>query len=402
MHPGRLRALVLCAAVGLCGCKPARLPGESLAEVGTSGGGQTAGSESMAMSSDAVVIAVNGEEITVADFDRWVGALPPITRMMFDTPERRPALLELMVGFRVLGTDAAATGLAGSLEEEIRVDEARLHAWLTATAAREMSMVDISEADVTARYERDRLDLSLPARREASLLVVGDRAEAVRVRDEIGTRMALRYERPAAVFERAAREYSLHAASRDNGGRLGLVAPAHDGGVANPEVLAAVFATALDTVSEPFAVAGGWALVMPTAELEAVPRDESQWEPLLRSELHAERVAERSRAALDTLRTAADLQIDAAVVASLAAARRDGGPSEPSVPRRFERDGLADDPLRSIGYARRSELEGLPEWLAIPRLADLGRAPLAGSGDPGGAAAGSSAQAGSGDAMRTP
>lgn len=163
--------------------------------------------------------------------------------------------------------------------EDAVVEEVRRQLELRALLAEVAGEVTVSDEELAAAFAERRADLGTPERRVVSNVVVESRAEAQDVRT--------RLDRGADIVA-LARRFSIDAATRDEGGRLGAVSRAD----LLPEVADAVFDAGPGRAYGPVQGSQGWNVGVVSRVQRPVPATLA----VVRDDLRAVLVSERTQA----------------------------------------------------------------------------------------------------------
>ncbi len=167
-------------------------------------------------------------------------------------------------------------GNVNTSEDAVRA-EVRRQLELRRLLAQVAGDVTVGDADVRAAFAQRKASLGTPERRVVSNVVVGTEAEAQRVRKQLDAGVGI-----AGL----ARKFSIDAATRDKGGRLGAVARAD----LLPEVADVVFRTAPGTSYGPVRGSQGWNVGIVTRIEPAASATFAGVQARLRTQLQSERV----------------------------------------------------------------------------------------------------------------
>lgn len=167
-------------------------------------------------------------------------------------------------------------GNVNTSEDAVRA-EVRRQLELRKLLAQVAGDVAVAEADVRAAFAERKESLGTPERRVVSNIVVGTRAEAQRVREQLDA---------GADIVGLARKASIDAATRDKGGRLGAVSRAD----LLPEVADVVFGTRPGRAYGPVQGSQGWNVGIVTRVEPAAAATFAGVRDRLRTQLESERV----------------------------------------------------------------------------------------------------------------
>ena len=203
-----------------------------------------------------VLARVGGEEITEADLQEIIAAIPKHEQAQYQTALGRKRLLDQQVDRLVLVAAAEAKGLDKSPEVTSRLMELR-RSLLTAAYRNYMveQLPKPTEEDIKAYYDNHHDEFVVLPRVNASWIKCATRKQAEAARARVVTK--------GEHFGTVAREVTIDECSKKDNGLLGYFNP--DGYVRcignKPEFSRRVFELEADDVSEPFEWEGGWAIV---------------------------------------------------------------------------------------------------------------------------------------------
>lgn len=372
------------------GCRPDRLPGESMHLTAEERLGIVASPEF----DERVVATVGDTVMTVREVERMLEYGSLVSRVYFAEPATRRSALEALVDIRVLALTAegffpsddpevllharleAARQTLGQVVAEPAVTDADVDAWLAATATRWRSpeVIEMAAFPFAAHEDAVRWHEAMVARTRnhphgwvAALDTIIDSWDAL---EEGATRA------PWA-------------------GNVQRVSAAHSG--VPEDVRQALFAEQRLGLREPVSYEGGWVVLWRGLDTPAVIPSDEVVRSRARERLVRERNAAAARALVDNALAGVDVEIDEALVEQLGALRRgrggQGAQSEQvSRPRLLSAERLSDSPAAILGEQRyRARVEelsalGTPEeaealqarWLAEQERSDAADAPAAG------------------------
>ena len=249
---------------------------------------------------DTLVATFTGGAITQADLQQVVTQRLPVQKDLLQREGAIRDVLESLVRYDLLVAEAESRGY----REHVRVrmaGRAKANELLVlARAGVEPSAIE--DGDLERAFTAHRPELSRPALRRASHVVLSTRAEAEALIIELNGSSRER-------FARVATERSQDAETRRQGGELGYFD--HDGkterGVdrlANAQLAAAAFELARvgEITRAPIAVRGGFSVLMLTGEMPAFETARDEAEERLREQLAKEQSAAKLEALVSDLR----------------------------------------------------------------------------------------------------
>ncbi|MGB0588541.1 MAG: peptidyl-prolyl cis-trans isomerase [Myxococcota bacterium] len=229
------RALILslAATVLLTGCKPdapdlheARRPvaserakvAKAAIEAGTAAPAKMSGLT--AAQAQSMVARVGDATITLGDVAAYVAQLPRSARSRYVTAEQRVELLRKLVELELLALEGERKGF--------KTDPVVQHTYKKAladevlrTVGTDLSLADISEADVTAYYKAHSAEFVREERRRCAVLYSNTRADAVAASAGLKEAIAATPKAAKQIFGDWAREKSVDVASATVKGDLG-------------------------------------------------------------------------------------------------------------------------------------------------------------------------------------
>jgi hypothetical protein len=227
-----------------------------------------------------VLATFDGGRITVGDMEDAIANKSQLTRASIATGDGPKRFLDEMVRYDLLVREAERRGLAAHSSV---LDATRQAAIAGLQARPEGKDPEISQAAIAAYFAEHRDRFQHGEQRRASYLELADAAAARAAIAELRGK-------DRQQFAQYAREHSRDERTRRQGGELGYFVrdkQAEGAMVVPPEVVAATFALERigDVSSKPFAVHGGFGVVMLTAKVPAVSRALAQVEDQIREQL---------------------------------------------------------------------------------------------------------------------
>ena len=278
---------------------------------------------------DEPVVTVDGESVTLGEFERRIRELPEFARMRYSTVQRKQAYLDSLARFEVMADEAERRGL-GERVEVLEAMKRTLAERLVEQVVREkVSMKDISDQELRHAYQERKEQYHQPLARRVVLIESDHKKEADQLRARLVDRLPDARDARVRNIRQAAAKFSVDRAVASKGGDVGFVSTPE----ANPEApVLSRLVFALDEagqLSPVFELDGRWAVATfiderpeHTINFERAARD-------LREELYEQRRKEARRAFVDNLRDKATIEIDRQVVERMQ-------PPEPPAMRRPE------------------------------------------------------------------
>lgn len=171
------------------------------------------------------VAVVNGEEISLAEFNRRVRELPEFARVRYATVAQQQDWLDSVAQFEVMADVAEKKGMGERPEVYFALKQAMADQLIEDIVREKLSMDDIDEVAIAAYYQAHKADFERPEARRVVLIEVGTREEAARIRERVLVEMERAEDSAANAFRRAAASYSTDRAVGIKGGDIGFISP---------------------------------------------------------------------------------------------------------------------------------------------------------------------------------
>lgn len=272
----------------------------------------------------ATVVASVGEtKITLGDFARWLGSQPDHQRARYTSLDARKELLGHMMDLELLALEAKRRGLDQDPIVQHVYKKALAQELLSSGVSTTVSLAEISDEEVKARYERDKERFTRTARRRAAVIMLADEAKTKAILADLKRIIAADPLRAPQIFGDFAAEHSMDPETMSKKGNAGWVLPDgnNDKGQRRLEgrVLETVWSmTSVNEISEPLKLGSGhWALVQLTGVQTASQATLSEVTLGIQSELLQERQAAEREKLITRLRAGATIEIDDAQLAKL-------------------------------------------------------------------------------------
>jgi peptidyl-prolyl cis-trans isomerase C len=166
-----------------------------------------------------VVARIDGENITLADFEMRMKELPTYVRSRYASPERRKELLDNLVRFELLAREAKKRGYERDPDVVRYAKQRLIEKMMAAEVDAKLHPQDLPEADLRRFYnDNAKLFTQVEAVR-VSQIVVADKALAQKVADQARALAAT----DTAGFEKLVAEHSQDVDSRQRGGDLTFI-----------------------------------------------------------------------------------------------------------------------------------------------------------------------------------
>ena len=316
------KSLFFAVCVSVClACAPERPSDRALGQ-GEEEARKTTSTDATTSEADRRPVAIiDGEEITVADFERRIDGMAPYARVRYNTMEKRQELLNTMIAFELLARDAKQKGYQDDPAVLHAMKDTMVRRMLEDELRRRVSISDISQGDVERVYREKAKNFERPEQRRVASIAVDSRE----VMDELLSRYAEVKDAPVKervqTFRVLASRYHRIADVASKGGDEGFFPPPDD---LEPELadrrhLAAhVFAlSAVGDISEPYERDGVWYVVLFLDEKQSSKRSISESTSELRQYLYDKRRHEAREALIEELKKGAKVEVNQGVLESI-------------------------------------------------------------------------------------
>lgn len=254
----------------------------------------------------AVLASYQGGQITVGDLEDAIANQPPAVRARSTTLAARKAWLDRMIRYELLALEAARRGYAAHPAVIYSGEEQAVFVMQERMAVEPSA---IAKSDVAHFFEQHADSYARPHYRRASHIQLASEAEARALIAELKNADSIR-------FARVATERSTDASTRRQGGQLGYFDTtgkrAQEKASALPQALVdAVFAQKRvgQIAKAPVQHAGGFSVVMFTAEIPALPARRANVEAEIRGQLASEAQSKAIETLLMELRAVRPIQL---------------------------------------------------------------------------------------------
>lgn len=173
------------------------------------------------------VAQVNGEIITLGEFERRIDGMAPAARVRYSTQEKRQEFLDSLVVFEVLADEAEREGLTNDPVVMQTLKEVLAKRYLDRELRRRVSMKDITDAEVQTAYEADRAAYERPEQRRAIALVLDDQAALTELLAQEHLDRLTELNARLTAFRRLAAKHNVDEQLARHGGDLGYLEPPH-------------------------------------------------------------------------------------------------------------------------------------------------------------------------------
>ncbi|MBN1946305.1 MAG: peptidyl-prolyl cis-trans isomerase [Bradymonadales bacterium] len=231
-----LPALLLLTAA----CHPPRLADRSSARPSTA---QPSSPELLPLDQELLLVAINGEPITLASYQQRVEALSPEGQARLSSGENRRHFLQALIHLTLLAQQGSRLGLQHDPQVLQAVRRARSDAILEEQAAFEVDCSRITRSGLQQIYQRTIHRYQRPAQARATLLTAPDETTAQAAYATYTQRNDRNLEESIRLFD-----HLVAQAARSTGGNgpllqedLGFVSPTAQGGPLPPVLSDALF-----------------------------------------------------------------------------------------------------------------------------------------------------------------
>lgn len=222
-----------------------------------------------------VLALVNGREITEKEISEIERRFPEDRKKYFAGEEGKKRLLDEVVSFELIYTDAVDSGL---MEEEFykeQIANAQKQILTQMAISKVFSEVAVAESEVERYYEANKKLFEDPEKVRAKHILVNTEEEAIRIKKEI---------EEGKTFEDAAKEYSS-CPSKERGGDLG----AFSKGQMVPEFEQVAFSQQVGEIGNPVKTQFGYHLIKVEDKIPAEPKPFEVVKDMIRKRLTEER-----------------------------------------------------------------------------------------------------------------
>lgn len=249
------------------------------------------------------VAQVNGEAISLGEFNRRVRELPEFARVRYATVTQQQDWLDSVAQFEVMADVAEAKELGKRPEVYFALKQAMADQLLEDVVRDNLAMDDIDDAAIDAYYQAHRGEFEQPAARRVALIEVATREEAAQLRARVLVSMDRAEDSAINAFRRAAAAYSTDREVAQKGGDIGFIATTKpqraaagqgetDAASASKRARIAQAVAALEQpgeLSEVFALDPGWGLAIFIEERPAAKTPKDQAAAEIRQILYTQR-----------------------------------------------------------------------------------------------------------------
>ncbi len=248
--------------------------------------------------SEIVVARVDGEEITLEEFERRINGLAPFARVRLQSLERRKEFLRSTVQFEIMADEAERRGYGDRPEVRHAIKETMVRLMVAELLRKEVSISDIDDEMVEAYFEERADEFTGVERRRVARLWTAEKEkiEALVERwerekpDELAEEMRL--------FRQFAFRHSEDRDSGDMGGDVGWVVEPDD-----------AFSSAPGTLLGPVEKGDGWEIRMVVEVQESSTPTLEEVESDIRTKLYEEKRRAVRQQYIDELKAQATVEL---------------------------------------------------------------------------------------------
>lgn len=214
-HPMNRLVLSLLGVTLLTGCPPQK-PEDTTRDV----------ARANAKDESEPVATIEGQPITLHDFNRRIEGLAPEARMRFGSVEARKSFLEAQIQFEVLANRAERKGYGNSPQTLDAMKEALANELMDEAVRAEVTASSIDATAIKAYYDAHLADYRTPRTRAAVAIFTDFERDAQRLRDALENLQYERDEQRVYTFRTFADRNAIFVEQRNQGGSIGdLVDP---------------------------------------------------------------------------------------------------------------------------------------------------------------------------------
>jgi peptidyl-prolyl cis-trans isomerase C len=255
------------------------------------------------------LVVIGDKTITVGEFAEQLADKSPYLRARYASPERRRELLEELVRFELLASEARRRGLDQS-EEVLRTKrQLMVQQMMKAEFEDKVKLSDISEAETRAYYDAHPEEFNKPAQVRASAIILKDEAKAKKLLKQLQARP-----QDDALFRELASNQNDDPALRERAGDLQFFSQPSEQEPEEVHPPAGVAEAAFklekigDLAPEPVKTEQGFAIVKLTGKRKELARTFDQTRRTIQHKLWRERREAALEGFVKSLRSQADVQ----------------------------------------------------------------------------------------------
>ncbi len=167
------------------------------------------------------VASINGDALTLAEFERRLANLPASARSRFGSVESRKSFLEAQVQFEILAQRADRDGYGASSLTRDEMKEALANDLMAEFVRKEARAGDIEQQEIKAYYAAHKHEFSTPRRRDTVAIFQDTEAEANQLRDVLSNMEFETDQKRIYMFRTFADGNAIFVDQRKKGGAIG-------------------------------------------------------------------------------------------------------------------------------------------------------------------------------------
>jgi peptidyl-prolyl cis-trans isomerase C len=266
------------------------------------------------------VATINGEAITVEDFERRLNGMAPYARARYNTIEKRRELLDSMVAFELLATDAKAKGYDKDPAVAFAMKDTMVRLMLAEEMRERVALADISPAEVERAWrERQDEHAQRPAQRRAAVIEVGDEKTMTTIVGRLDAVKDADVKTRVTTFRKLASRYNLDVSVASVGGDVGFLPPPNLAKDRREVARRAFELKRVGDISKPYKHMDQWNIVLLLDEKSNDSKSKEQSTSELRQYLYEQRRHEAREQFITELKQGKTISVDSDVLKSIKA-----------------------------------------------------------------------------------
>lgn len=207
------KMVLILMALGLTACPPQK-PEDTTRDV----------ARSNAKDRSEPVASIDGQPLTLAEFERRISHVPMSARSRFGSVEARKGFLEAQVQFEVLALRAEREGLGSSALTRDEMKEALADELIDEALRKNVRAADIGQEAIQAYYEAHKAEFSKPVRRDVVAIFQDSEKDANVLRDSLSAIEYADDKQRIYTFRTVADSNTIFVDQRKKGGAIGELA----------------------------------------------------------------------------------------------------------------------------------------------------------------------------------
>ena len=168
---------------------------------------------------EEVVAWSNQRRISKEEFERYLLRLPPFQRQEYAALKQKMELLKNLIKFDTVAQLALEAGLDQDPEVQLALKTEMVKMYIQRNFG-DPSKVEVTDAELEARYQKESSRYNKPARVRASHILIRDESLAREVLEKMKERLAQPKSNARRIFREFVRRYSEDEESKQRGGDL--------------------------------------------------------------------------------------------------------------------------------------------------------------------------------------